>query len=96
MNGGIHDAINLTERLAEVWQRSESPTRNSTATTGSAGWSPRNIVADAVDPEQEENLENPAEFKERLRAIVASPEQTHDYLLGVSMIKSVRQAAEMG
>ena len=37
MNGGIHDAINLTARLAEVW-RGREPTPNSTATTGSAGW----------------------------------------------------------
>ena len=34
MNGGIHDAVNLAQRLARVW-RGEAAPRNSTATTGS-------------------------------------------------------------
>ena len=36
MNGGIHDALNLAQRLADVWH-GEAPTRTSTATTGSGG-----------------------------------------------------------
>ena len=38
MNGGIHDAINLTSRLVEVWHGTTAEKPSSTATTGSAGW----------------------------------------------------------
>ena len=37
MNGGIHDAINLTERLAEVW-RGSKPDADFERSTGSDGW----------------------------------------------------------
>jgi 3-(3-hydroxy-phenyl)propionate hydroxylase len=37
MNGGIHDAINLTDRLAGVWH-GEKPQRSSRVTIASAGW----------------------------------------------------------
>jgi hypothetical protein len=40
-------------------------------------------------------LEKPIEFSERLRGIVADPKRTYDYLLGVSMIGSLRQAAAL-
>ena len=47
------------------------------------------------------NLEakDPAEraaFRERMRGIAADPRATYDYLLGVSMIASLRRAAELG
>ena len=38
MNGGIHDAINLTDRLAAVWHGSQAATPSSIASTSSAGW----------------------------------------------------------
>ena len=37
MNGGIHDAINLTRRLVDVWH-GRGPRASSTATICSAGW----------------------------------------------------------
>ena len=52
MNGGIHDAINLTDRLADVWH-GRAHDADSTATTaapaGDAGDDP-----DPDHPEQEE------------------------------------------
>lgn len=94
MNGGVHDAMNLTERLIDVLGG-----RKPEAELDRYDRQRRLITKAFVQTQSiqnKKNLENPAEFKERLRAIAASPEQTHDYLLGVSMIKSVRQAAEMG
>ena len=44
-----------------------------------------------------QNLEAPgSEFRDRLMAIAADPEQTRAYLLAVSMIASLRRAAELG
>jgi len=94
MNGGIHDAMNLTERLVEV-----TGGRKPDAELDRYDLQRRLITKAFVQTQSiqnKKNLENPVDFKERLRAILASPEKTHDYLLGVSMIKSVRQAAEMG
>ena len=38
MNGGIHDAVNLTERLAAVWRGDAGDAANWIASTSSAGW----------------------------------------------------------
>jgi 3-(3-hydroxy-phenyl)propionate hydroxylase len=94
MNGGVHDAMNLTVRLIEVLSGREPEAELDRYDRQ------RRLITKAFVQTQsiqnKKNLENPDEFKERLRAIVVSPERTHDYLLGVSMIKSVQQAAEMG
>jgi hypothetical protein len=37
MNGGIHDAINLTSRMVDVWHGTKADAELE-ATTGSAGW----------------------------------------------------------
>jgi len=94
MNGGIHDAINLTERLAAVWhgdKRDEELDRFDKQ---------RRLITKAHVQTQsiqnKKNLENPAEFQERLRGIAADPQRTYDYLLNVSMIGSLRQAATLG
>jgi 3-(3-hydroxy-phenyl)propionate hydroxylase len=93
MNGGLHDAMNLTERLIEVLDGHKPEAELDRYDRQ------RRLITKAFVQTQsiqnKKNLENPDEFKTRLGAIVASPEQTRDYLLGVSMIKSVRQAAEI-
>ena len=38
MNGGIHDAINLTARLAEAWHGRRARGRARPVTTASADW----------------------------------------------------------
>jgi 3-(3-hydroxy-phenyl)propionate hydroxylase len=93
MNGGVHDAMNLTERLVAVLSGGKPD-----AELDRYDRQRRQITKAFVQTQSiqnKKNLEDPTAFKERLRAIVASPAKTHDYLLGVSMIKSVRQAAEI-
>jgi 3-(3-hydroxy-phenyl)propionate hydroxylase len=95
MNGGIHDAINLTERLAAVWHgkvehaeldRYDRQRRLVTLET---------IQSQSIANKQ--NLESPTpEFRESLRMIQSDPRRTYDYLLRVSMIASLRRAAELG
>lgn len=90
MNGGIHDAMNLTERLAAVWHGKKPD-----AELDGYDRQRRSITKEHVQTQSiqnKKNLENPSEFSERLRAIAADPQRTYDYLLGVSMIGSLRQA----
>jgi 3-(3-hydroxy-phenyl)propionate hydroxylase len=95
MNGGIHDAMNLTERLARVWH-GEAPESELDRFANQ-----RRLVAEEYVQNQsiqnKKNLESPGtEFADRLRAVAADPKRTYDYLLGVSMIGSLRRAEELG
>ena len=95
MNGGIHDAMNLTERLARVWH-GEAPEIELDRFANQ-----RRLVAEEYVQNQsiqnKKNLESSGnEFADRLRAIVADPKRTYDYLIGVSMIGSLRRAEELG
>ncbi len=99
MNGGIHDAVNLVERLVRVCR-------------GEAGAGEldgydrqrRRITLEYVQTQTIRNKENleakdpaqHAEFKRRLREAAADPNLAYQYLLNVSMISSLRRAAELG
>jgi len=95
MNGGIHDAINLTDRLAEVWHGSKGD-----AELDRFDRQRRLVTKEYVEKQSiqnKKNLEAPgSEFRDRLVAIAADPGRTRDYLLAVSMISSLRRAQELG
>ena len=94
MNGGIHDAVNLTERLAAVWH----------GTAGDAELDRydaqrRLVTLETIQTQtiqNKKNLENPEPFKKSLDEIKADPKRTYDYLLKVSMIATLRRAEELG
>src|SRR5262249_3968150 len=95
MNGGIHDAINLTERLAALWHGKADDTELDRYDRQ------RRLVTLAAIQTQTiadtRNLESPAPaFRESLQAIHSDSRRTYEYLLGVSMIASLRRAAELG
>jgi 3-(3-hydroxy-phenyl)propionate hydroxylase len=94
MNGGIHDAINLTERLAAVWRGDKPDTELDRFDKQRRLITKAHVQTQSI--QNKKNLENPSEFKERLRQIAADPQSTYDYLLGVSMIGSLRQAETLG
>jgi len=95
MNGGIHDAVNLSERLVAVWH-------------GQAGEAEldrfdkqrRLVTLEYIQNytiQNKKNLESSGEeFGQSLRAIAADPARTRDYLLRVSMIASLARAQELG
>jgi len=94
MNGGIHDALNLTERLADVCY-GRKPEKELDRYDAQR----RSITKEHVEKQSiqnKKNLENPNEFGARLRDIVADPQRTYDYLIGVSMIGSLRRAEQFG
>jgi len=98
MNGGIHDAFNLTERLARVF-------------TGMAGDEDldrydrqrRGVTLEYVQTQSIKNKRDleardetaQARFRDEMRSIAADARLTREYLLNVSMIASLRRAAEI-
>ena len=95
MNGGIHDAINLTERLAAVWHGSKVG-----AELDRFERERRLVTKEYVERQSiqnKKNLEAPGtEFRDRLVAIAADTARTREYLLAVSMIASLKRAQELG
>lgn len=95
MNGGIHDAMNLTERLARVW-RGES----AEAELDRFDLQRRLVTKEYVERQSIQNKRNleaaDNEFRDQLRKTAADPTLTRDYLLKVSMIGSLRRAELLG
>ena len=95
MNGGIHDAINLTERLVEVW-RGNKPE----AELDRFDQQRRLVTKEYVERQSIQNKRNleaaDNEFRDLLRRTAADPALTRDYLLRVSMIGSLRRAEVLG
>jgi 3-(3-hydroxy-phenyl)propionate hydroxylase len=95
MNGGIHDAINLTDRMAEVWrgQKPESELERYDRQR-------RSVTLEYIQTQSirnKRNLESDGSaFKCELAAIAADQQRTRDYLLRVSMIASLCRAQELG
>jgi 3-(3-hydroxy-phenyl)propionate hydroxylase len=95
MNGGIHDAMNLTQRLAAVWaggsdagelDRFEKQRRLVTL---------EYIEKQSIQNKRNLEAANP-DFEQTLREIAADRALSYEYLLKVSMIASLRRAKELG
>jgi 3-(3-hydroxy-phenyl)propionate hydroxylase len=95
MNGGIHDAINLTERLAEVWRGARPE-----AELDRFDLQRRLVTKEHVERQSIQNKRNleaaDDEFRDFLRRTAADPALTRDYLLKVSMISSLHRAEQLG
>jgi 3-(3-hydroxy-phenyl)propionate hydroxylase len=99
MNGGIHDAVNLTDRLARVWH-GEYPDRE----LDRYDLQRRLITLEYVQKHTIQNKRNleardPDDrdrFRSEMRSILSDVQKTHDYLERVSMIASLRRAADLG
>jgi 3-(3-hydroxy-phenyl)propionate hydroxylase len=95
MNGGIHDAINLTARLADVWHG-----RAADSELDRYDRQRRLVTLEYIEKQSIQNKRNlesdGVEFGRMLAHIASDQARTKDYLLRVSMIASLRRAAELG
>ena len=95
MNGGIHDAINLTERLIGVW-RGTKPV----AELDRFDSQRRLVTKEHVQRQSIQNKKNleaaDNDFSKWLRRTATDPALIRDYLLGVSMISTLRRAEQLG
>jgi len=92
MNGGIHDAVNLTEKLAAVWRGADP------ALLGRYERQRRKIAIDTVQAQALRNRSlmnerDPAKrqaFYDDLRATADDPVRHREYVMRSSMIKSLQ------
>jgi 3-(3-hydroxy-phenyl)propionate hydroxylase len=95
MNGGIHDAINLTGRLIEVWRGTRPE-----AELERFDLQRRLVTKEHVERQSIQNKKNLEAadngFRDWLKRTAADPALTRDYLLAVSMIGSLRRAEQLG
>jgi 3-(3-hydroxy-phenyl)propionate hydroxylase len=93
MNGGIQDAVNLTEKLAEVWKgasldimgRYERQRRKAALEAVQAQTLRNRRIMNEVDPAARKA------YHDELRATVADPAAHKAYLMRSSMIESLRE-----
>lgn len=97
MNGGIHDAFNLCEKLARVW-RGESDDLLDQYTRQRRPVAQQQIIAQAHQNRTRMQERDPVKRRETLRelqATAADPVRAREYLLRTSMITGLRQAAAL-
>jgi 3-(3-hydroxy-phenyl)propionate hydroxylase len=95
MNGGIHDAVNLTERLAGVWRGELGEEELDRYERERRGVTLEYVQTQSI--QNKRNIENPdGGFKDTIRALATDPARRRDYLMRTSMIASLRRAAELG
>jgi 3-(3-hydroxy-phenyl)propionate hydroxylase len=95
MNGGIHDAMNLTERLAAVWAGSSGAEELDRFEKQRRLVTLEYIEKQSIENKRNLEAANP-EFEQTLREIAADRALSYEYLLKVSMIASLSRAKELG
>jgi 3-(3-hydroxy-phenyl)propionate hydroxylase len=97
MNGGVHDAFNLAEKLSRVW-RGEDPSLMERYSRQRQKVARDVVQAQALRNRQLLNQRDPVARKayhDELRAIAADPAKHHAYLLRSAMIQSLRDLEQV-
>ena len=98
LNGGVHDAVNLAEKIGRIW-RGEADLDVLDRYTKER----RTIAIEVVQRQTEQNARDIAEKdpearrrrNDDMRRLAADPAKARQYLLRTSMIESLRQVAAM-
>lgn len=99
MNGGIHDAVNLSQRLASVW-KGDAPEKE----LERYDLQRRQVTLEYVQTQTIQNKRDleaadeaaQNEFRDRLRRTQGDLDLRRAYLQRIAMISSLRRAAELG
>jgi 2-polyprenyl-6-methoxyphenol hydroxylase-like FAD-dependent oxidoreductase len=95
MNGGIHDSVNLTERLVGVWRGELGEDELDRYERERRGVTLEYVQTQSI--QNKRNIENPdGGFKDSIRAIAADRSGRRDYLMRTAMIASLKRAKELG
>jgi 3-(3-hydroxy-phenyl)propionate hydroxylase len=95
MNGGVHDAFNLTDKLTQVWRGADAALLDLYERQRRPAALEQIIAqADANRARmREKDTRRRAEILAGLKAIIADRDKLHAHLLKTSMITGLRQAA---
>lgn len=97
MNGGLHDAFNLCEKLVQVWYGADDALLDRYVRQRRPV-AQEQIIAQAHQNRtrmQERNSDKRQATLRELQAIASSPERAREHLLKTSMIAGLREAAEI-
>lgn len=98
LNGGVHDAFNLSTKLAQVWHGEAREDLLDQYDRQRRGVTVEHVQRQTIANKQNLEAKEPAAqraFRERMAETAADPAKAHAYLMGVSMINSLRRAAEI-
>jgi 3-(3-hydroxy-phenyl)propionate hydroxylase len=99
MNGGIHDAVNLTTRLVAVCKGLAADAELDRYDTQRRAVTLESVQTQTIQNKRDleaRDEESQIEFRDRLRRIAADPDARRIYLERISMLSSLRRAAELG
>jgi 3-(3-hydroxy-phenyl)propionate hydroxylase len=99
MNGGVHDAVNLAGRLARVWHGEADADELDRYDTQRRLVTLEYVQTHTIQNKRNLETTDPAEqarFRAELRHIASDARLTREYLLRISMIASLKRAAELG
>ena len=95
LNGGIHDAVNLSEKLVAVLLDGADDALLDRYDRQRRGVTVEHVQSQTIANKQNLEAVEPAAqaaFRERMAATAADPAAAHDYLIRISMIASLRRA----
>jgi 3-(3-hydroxy-phenyl)propionate hydroxylase len=98
MNGGIHDAVSIANRLAAVWQGKTPESSLDLYERQRRTVNLEYVQAQTIRNKQNLEARDPQAhqaFRDRMRRLTADPAQAHAYLLEVAMINSLTREAEL-
>ena len=98
LNGGVHDAVSLAETLALVWHGEAGDEVLDLYDRQRRGVTVEHVQRQTIANKQNLEAKEPEAqraFRERMAEAASDPAKAHAYLLGVSMINSLRRAAEI-
>ncbi|MEE9290840.1 MAG: FAD-dependent monooxygenase, partial [Alphaproteobacteria bacterium] len=98
LNGGIHDAVNLAEKLARVWKGEAGDELLDLYDRQRRITNTEFIQAQTIQNKktlEERDLAARQKSMDELRRTSEDPEAAHQFMLRTSLIASVRRAAEI-
>jgi len=98
LNGGVHDAVNLVEKLVPVLRHEADADVLDLYDRQRRGVTVEHVQRQTI--QNKKNLEaatpeDQADFQARMAEAASDPAKAHAHLLGMSMINSLRRAAEI-
>lgn len=98
LNGGVHDAVNLAEKLGRVMLHGEADALLDRYDRQRRGVTVEHVQAQTIANKQNLEAKDPADqaaFRARMAKAAADPALAHAFLVRTSMIGSLRRAAEI-
>ncbi|WP_421995343.1 FAD-dependent oxidoreductase [Roseococcus sp.] len=98
LNGGVHDAVNLVEKLARVIRGEADEAVLDRYDRQRRGVTVEHVQRQTIQNKKNLEAKTPeeqADFRNRMAEAASDPAKAHAYLMGMSMMNSLKRAAEI-